>query len=220
MADVPVFKPTAFYRDPISALRWLEAAFGFETTVLVTDADGQVGYSEMSFGNGAVSINPGFTGDIIGGQRMVSPLDLDGRCTQFIRVHLAEGLEAHCERARAAGARIYDTLQNGTITLGVSATGTLTWAFSRSSAPVTSGVGSASGGGSGGGYRGGGSASAGAAVAGGTSSGGNPVVYVTATGECYHRSGCRYLAASRIPIRLKDAQARGYRPCSVCDPPQ
>ena len=106
MADVPVFKPTAFYRDPISALRWLEAAFGFETTVLVTDADGQVGYSEMSFGNGAVSINPGFTGDILGGQRMVSPLDLDGRCTQFIRVHLAEGLEAHCERARAAGARI------------------------------------------------------------------------------------------------------------------
>ena len=83
MADVPVFKPTAFYRDPISALRWLEAAFGFETTVLVTDADGQVGYSEMSFGNGAVSINPGFTGDIIGGQRMVSPLDPEGHVWNF-----------------------------------------------------------------------------------------------------------------------------------------
>ena len=124
-------------------------------------------------------------------------------------------------RLRAAGARIYDTLKNGTITLSVSATGTLTWAFSRSSAPVTSGVGSASGGSaSGGGSGGGGSAAAGAAVVGVSSSGGNPTVYVTATGECYHRSGCRYLAASRIAIKLKDAKARGYRPCSVCDPPQ
>lgn len=124
-------------------------------------------------------------------------------------------------RLRAAGARIYDTLKNGDISLSVSATGTLTWAFSRSSAPVTSGVGSASGGSaSGGDGSGGGSASAGAAAAGGASSGGNPTVYITATGECYHRSGCRYLSKSRIAIRLKDAKAQGYRPCSVCDPPQ
>ena len=124
-------------------------------------------------------------------------------------------------RLRAAGARVYDTLKNGTITLSVSATGTLTWTFSRSSAPVTSGLGSASGGSaSSEGGSGGGSASAGAAAAGGTSSGGNPTVYITATGECYHRSGCRYLSKSRIAIKLKDAKARGYRPCGVCDPPQ
>ena len=72
MADVPVFKPTAFYRDPISALRWLEAAFGFETTVLVTDADGQVGYSEMSFGNGAVSINASDAGSLNAQRRLPS----------------------------------------------------------------------------------------------------------------------------------------------------
>ena len=120
-------------------------------------------------------------------------------------------------RLRAAGARIYDTLKNGTITLSVSATGTLTWAFSRSSAPVTSGVGSA---GSGSASSGSGSASAGGAAAGGASSAGNATVYVTATGECYHRSGCRYLSKSRIAIKLKDAKAQGYRPCSVCDPPQ
>lgn len=106
MVNEPTFKPTAFYRDPMAALRWLENAFGFETTSLVTDADGKVGYSEMSFLGGAVSINPEFTGDIIGGVRMTSPLELDGRCTQFIRVHLPEGIDAHCERARAAGARI------------------------------------------------------------------------------------------------------------------
>jgi uncharacterized glyoxalase superfamily protein PhnB len=106
MADVPTFTPTAFYRDPLAALKWLEAAFGFETTTLVTEPSGRVGYSEMSFQGGSVSINPEFASEIIGDARMVSPLEIEGRGTQFIRVHLAEGLDAHCERARAAGARI------------------------------------------------------------------------------------------------------------------
>lgn len=106
MTDTPTFKPTVFYRDPRAALNWLEAAFGFETTTLVTEPSGRVGYSEMTFQGGVVSINPEFSGEIIGEARMVSPLDVEGRGTQFIRVHLAEGLDAHCERARAAGARI------------------------------------------------------------------------------------------------------------------
>ncbi len=106
MADEPTFKSSAFYRDPMAALRFLEAAFGFETTTLVTEPNGRVGYSEMSFRGGTVSINSEFTGDIIGGVRMTSPLELDGRCTQFIRVSLPDGIDAHCERARAAGARI------------------------------------------------------------------------------------------------------------------
>lgn len=44
-------------------------------------------------------------------------------------------------------------------------------------------------------------------------------VYVTRTGAKYHRSGCRYLARSCIPISLEDAKASGYGPCSVCGPP-
>jgi uncharacterized glyoxalase superfamily protein PhnB len=106
VTDEPIFKPTAFYRDALAALKWLEAAFGFETTTLVTEPSGKVGYSEMSFHGGSVSINPEFASEIIGDARMVSPLAIEGRGTQFIRVHLAEGLDAHCERARAAGARI------------------------------------------------------------------------------------------------------------------
>jgi uncharacterized glyoxalase superfamily protein PhnB len=106
LAGELTFKSSAFYRDPMAALRWLESAFGFETTSLVTDAEGRVGYSEMSFLGGTVSINSEFTGDIIGGVRMVSPLELEGRCTQFIRVNLPDGIDEHCERARAAGARI------------------------------------------------------------------------------------------------------------------
>jgi len=43
-------------------------------------------------------------------------------------------------------------------------------------------------------------------------------VYVTKTGSKYHRSGCRYLSRSQIPISLEDA-IRKYGACSVCGPP-
>ncbi|MBS0331725.1 MAG: VOC family protein, partial [Proteobacteria bacterium] len=64
--DWQTFQSTAFYRDPMAALRWLEAAFGFETTTLVTDDQGRVGYSEMTFQGATVSVNPEFTDEIIG----------------------------------------------------------------------------------------------------------------------------------------------------------
>lgn len=44
-------------------------------------------------------------------------------------------------------------------------------------------------------------------------------VYVTKTGKKYHRSGCRHLAKSCIPISLSGAKAKGYTPCKVCNPP-
>ena len=45
-------------------------------------------------------------------------------------------------------------------------------------------------------------------------------VYVTSTGRReYHRSGCKYLRASRIPISLKKAKAEGYTRCKECRPP-
>lgn len=43
-------------------------------------------------------------------------------------------------------------------------------------------------------------------------------VYITKTGSKYHRSGCRYLSRSQIPISLESAM-RSYGPCSVCKPP-
>ncbi|MEW6210630.1 MAG: thermonuclease family protein [Acidobacteriota bacterium] len=43
-------------------------------------------------------------------------------------------------------------------------------------------------------------------------------VYITRTGEKYHRDSCRYLSRSKIAIKRKDAVARGYTPCSVCKP--
>jgi hypothetical protein len=44
-------------------------------------------------------------------------------------------------------------------------------------------------------------------------------VYVTRTGECYHRGTCSYLRRSQIPMELSEAKNR-YRPCSKCNPPR
>lgn len=47
----------------------------------------------------------------------------------------------------------------------------------------------------------------------------NITVYVTKTGKKYHLGTCSYLSKSSIPIKLQDAKARGYSPCSKCNPP-
>ncbi|MFI4934842.1 MAG: VOC family protein [Caulobacterales bacterium] len=101
------FTPVVFYRDPMAALRWLEQAFGFETSMLVTDEAGNVGHAEMSLGEGRVGIGGEWgAADLIGPASMKSPASLGGAGTQFVRVALEDGIDAHCERARAAGANI------------------------------------------------------------------------------------------------------------------
>lgn len=45
------------------------------------------------------------------------------------------------------------------------------------------------------------------------------IVYITRTGECYHRGNCSYLRQSKIPKDLEYAKKR-YRACSRCRPPK
>jgi len=54
--------------------------------------------------------------------------------------------------------------------------------------------------------------------AGKTQSDGGETVFITRTGKKYHRAGCSSLSKSCIPISRKDAEARGYTPCSRCRP--
>jgi uncharacterized glyoxalase superfamily protein PhnB len=99
--------PVVFYRDPIAAMRWLEDAFGFETSVLVTDKEGRVGHAEMKIGEALVGVGGEWASpELLGPAAMKSPASLGGACTQFIRVQMGEGLDAHCEAARKGGARI------------------------------------------------------------------------------------------------------------------
>lgn len=41
-------------------------------------------------------------------------------------------------------------------------------------------------------------------------------VYITKTGEKYHKDGCSSLSKSKIAISLSDAKAKEYEPCSKC----
>jgi uncharacterized glyoxalase superfamily protein PhnB len=110
--DRPTFVPAVFYKDPMSAIRWLERVFGFEVATLVTDAEGNLAHSELTFRGGALNVGGEWEGAIVGPARMRSPATVEGINTQFVRIHLEDGLEAHYERACAQGAQITDEPQD------------------------------------------------------------------------------------------------------------
>lgn len=86
------------YIDPKAALSWLERAFGFELSMLIEDAGGGVAHSEMRFGNAVVMIGNEWTAD------HKSPRSIGGKNTQTVHIQITTDVDAHCERARAAGA--------------------------------------------------------------------------------------------------------------------
>jgi uncharacterized glyoxalase superfamily protein PhnB len=109
MADAsgrPTFMTALFYKDPMAALSWLENAFGFERVMLITDKDGNLAHSEMKFGDGIIMVGTEWT------DYVASPASTGGRNTQSIHVQLADGIDAHCERARAAGAVVVRELED------------------------------------------------------------------------------------------------------------
>jgi uncharacterized glyoxalase superfamily protein PhnB len=90
------------YQDPKRAFRWLEDAFGFEPLFVILDAEGNMAHSEMTFGSSVVMVGSEWS------ENHRSPKSTGGRNTQSVHVQLAEGedIDAHCARARAAGAEI------------------------------------------------------------------------------------------------------------------
>ena len=97
--DAPLMSAIS-YQDPRAALRWLEQAFGFELFMLIEDGEGSLVHSEMRFGNAVVMIGNEWSDD------HKSPKSIGGKNTQTVHIQLDEGLDAHCERARAAGGEI------------------------------------------------------------------------------------------------------------------
>jgi uncharacterized glyoxalase superfamily protein PhnB len=88
------------YRDPKAALKFLEAAFGFELTMLIEDNEGNLAHSEMGFGDSLIMIGNEWT------DRHKSPASIEDFNTQSVHIHLEGDIDAHCARARAAGAEI------------------------------------------------------------------------------------------------------------------
>ena len=102
--DDPFRRPTmgtaVYYKDPFAALDWLERAFGFERVMVITDAEGNLGHSEMRFGEGYIMVGAEWA------EHAASPASAGGVNTQGVHVHLQASLDDHCARARAAGAEI------------------------------------------------------------------------------------------------------------------
>ena len=88
------------YRDPKSALNWLEQAFGFELAMLIEDADGNLAHSEMLHGGQRIMIGNEWTDD------HRSPTSIGGKNTQTVHIEVEGDIDAHCARAKAAGAEI------------------------------------------------------------------------------------------------------------------
>jgi uncharacterized glyoxalase superfamily protein PhnB len=80
---------------------WLCKAFGFEVRLEVEADNGKIAYSELLLGDGLVSVADR---DDRGQDWFKSPKLLGG-CSQAVCVFV-DDLDAHCERARAAGATI------------------------------------------------------------------------------------------------------------------
>jgi len=101
--DDQVFTSAVAYRDPKAAVQWLGEAFGFEVTMAIEgpEESPEMCHYEMSCqGRGRI---------MLGGEWddwVSSPAGVGGRNTQTVHVQLPDGLDEHCERARAAGATI------------------------------------------------------------------------------------------------------------------
>ena len=99
--------PVVFYKDPIAALKWLEQAFGFELGMMVTDKEGRLGHAEMSWRGQGIGVGGEWSSEeLLGPASLKSPASLGGAGTQFVRIFMDQGIDEHCARARAAGARI------------------------------------------------------------------------------------------------------------------
>jgi uncharacterized glyoxalase superfamily protein PhnB len=96
----PAFIPSLVYRDNRAALEWLQNAFGFEPSEVLTDSTGTIVHAEMSHADGVVMIGSEFA------DWTRSPASVDGKNTQRVHVRIERDIDAHCARARAAGAAI------------------------------------------------------------------------------------------------------------------
>ncbi len=105
----PRISAALFYADPRKAIDWLCQAFGFEVRLLVEGQGGRVEHSELEYGEGLIMVagvdpTPGKEGQAWRG-RLASPQQLGGKMTQNLALHVDDA-DAHCARARAAGAEI------------------------------------------------------------------------------------------------------------------
>ena len=106
-ATAPNIYPCLGYRDAKAAIGWLCEAFGFEERMVHPGNDREVAHAELSLGPGIIMLGSA--------SNDMPAVDTDaltaGGEADFSRIPFAlyvavEDVDAHCDRARAAGAEI------------------------------------------------------------------------------------------------------------------
>ena len=95
--------PTMQYKNARAAIDWLCNAFGFERHLIVDGENDIIIHAQLTFGNSMIML--GSDRDNEYGKLVNSPANLNGQNTQAPYV-IVEEIDAHYERAVAAGANI------------------------------------------------------------------------------------------------------------------
>jgi uncharacterized glyoxalase superfamily protein PhnB len=95
--------PGLRYRDAATAVDFLCRAFGFDRHLVVPGESGGVVHAQLRHGNGLVML--GDAGDAEFDQWVKPPAAIGGVGNQSVYV-IVDDVDAHCEKARAAGAEI------------------------------------------------------------------------------------------------------------------
>ena len=94
-----------YYRDAAAMIDWLCEAYGFEIRLKVEGDGGSIVHSELTFGDGLVMV-----GEEKAGDRRRFDTDVmspqTARCNTQNLMVFVDDVDAHCARARGAGARI------------------------------------------------------------------------------------------------------------------
>jgi uncharacterized glyoxalase superfamily protein PhnB len=98
----PRISSALVYANAAQAIDWLCKAFGFEVRLKIEGEGGLIDHSELELGGGLIML-----GDARRAMRPYekSPKELGGSTTQTLMVYI-DDCDAHCERARSAGATI------------------------------------------------------------------------------------------------------------------
>ena len=94
--------PTLRYADAPAAIDWLCRAFGFEKRLVVPGEGGRIAHAQLTFAGAMVMLGSAGRGGY--DDMIVQPAQAGGE-TQAPYV-IVEDVDAHCDRARAAGAEI------------------------------------------------------------------------------------------------------------------
>ena len=98
----PRIASSLYYDDAAKAIDFLCRAFGFEVRLKVEGDGGRIEHSELVYGDGVVMVSSEKPEKF---PKHRAPANAGGANTQSLMVYV-DDVEAHCKRAREAGAKI------------------------------------------------------------------------------------------------------------------